>query len=218
MVTKCPTNINQSLVSLCENNPITGNVDDIIPVTDLVSNTHYKNLHCARCNGKDDTNIMATWSLKIHNDVFIKFPEKDLLAKIRSREGNIFLVPPDYVMVEACFLPPYTISRCNVSGLWSSYDQYIVQSCNLFVDPFNSTYQNAFCYLCNIPTYNISEPINTCIDPFLMDVAYDEPKAQFQALVDVVTVTQQADDESRIDKSNLACDRTKFKDEIQVNI
>ena len=167
MVTKCPATINQFLVSLCENNPITGNVGDIIPVTDLVSNTHYKNIHCARCNGKGDTNIMATWSLKIHNDVFNKFPEKDLLAKIRSSKGNIFFVPPDYIMVDACFLPPYTISRCNVSGLWSSYDEYIVQSCNLFIDPFNSTYKNSFCYLCNIPTYDISDLLTHALIRFL---------------------------------------------------
>ena len=49
-----------------------------------------------------------------------------------------------------------------------------------------------------------------------MAVAYDEPKAQFQALVDFVTATQRVDDESRIDKSNLACDKTEFEDEIQV--
>ena len=197
-------------MSLCEDNLITDDAVDVTPVTDLVSNIHYKNIHCARCNNKNDTQVLAKWILKIHNDVFIRFPEKDLLAKIRSRKGNIFFIPPEYVAVDGCLLPTYHIASCNVSGLWSSYDEFVDRSCNLFYDPFNSTYKNPFCYLCNIPTYNSSKFSDVCIDSSLSDGPYDETKAQFQSVVDIVTATNQRDG------GGLICDQTEFSDEDQV--
>ena len=56
---------------------------------------------------------------------------------------------PDEVGARLCRVPKYSISVCNTTGLWPIYDQATELACRSFVAPFNRTFQNYFCYVCN---------------------------------------------------------------------
>ena len=93
--------------------------------------------------------------------LFIKFPHNNLLDRIKANRGNIFFTPPKFVKsYKPCFMPEYTIGKCNETGLWNIYDKVIVLACNSFIDPYNYTYKNVFCFLCNqrnIGPFNLLE-------------------------------------------------------------
>ena len=113
-------------------------------------------------------------------------------------------------MDDECFLPTYTVPRYNISGLWSSYDDWIVQSCAVFLYPFSFTYKHPSCYLCNMPTDDLTHTIGDCSDATTGGNP-DNPKSPFQALVGLHTVTQQINCGNKLN-----CDKTSFKDEIKV--
>ena len=159
MVTKCAEDtVDDSNKKFCENPGIDGNIESIVPVTDLGQGVHYRNIFCAFCSGQYDSRDFEVWKLELHCHDIISINDAHLLAKIEEKKCNIIYDLPSGVNFHKClYWPPYTISKCNQTGQWPSYDPIIDSACEAFKDPFNLTYKNYFCYLCNTATQPISE-------------------------------------------------------------
>ena len=160
MVAKCAEeNLDDPNKRYCENPGVDGDIESIVPVTDFDREIHYRNMYCAFCNGQYDTLDFGKWKLEIHCHEVIPLTVVNLLATLKDKKCNIIFRLPDnlWFQNECTSWPPYTISRCNETGLWPVYDEITESACDAFVDPFNFTYKNYFCYLCNMPDQDFLE-------------------------------------------------------------
>ena len=207
MVTKCdPDFSNIAITQLCQRPR--NELETLVPVTDLISNINFRNKFCAQCNNLDINISVISWKLQIHSYDHISFPTDNLLEHIRQTKGNIFFVPPDYVSVQNCDpVPSYEISSCNETGEWPLYDDIIAKGCDSFIDPFNYTYKNYFCYLCN-NGQDVSTQDWICPEK---DINPEGIPVVFSAIIDqeIVTAKPTAD--------SLICESSQFKDEILVS-
>ena len=202
MVTKCkPSATDDVIVDLCNNPGDDASVDDVIPVTDLSSMISYRNIFCGYCNGVDKYAPLVRWQPHIYNDHYFRLPDKSLLSKLRQQSGNILFKQPAFVPVRLCDVPPYRISKCNVTGKWSTYDEEVDRACVSFVDPFNSTYKNYFCYKCNSPAPTMTPTSVACINTFI-----SESLPPFFAILDVPSTISEAQEEQ------LFCTLAQFPD------
>ena len=149
LITKCDKDYtNDEDISLCETPG--SDFDTLVPVSEFITNRNFKNKFCAYCNNVDRHVQLFNWKLLINSNKYISFPRSDLLDFIRKTKGNIFFRPPEYVAIEECsYVPEYSISMCNESGQWAKFDADIELACESYLDPFNFTYKNFFCFLCN---------------------------------------------------------------------
>ena len=137
---------------LCENPGINGLVETIIPVD--LAGEHFQNKFCAFCNGFSLSANLEPWRLEINcrTPLLYAVTDEDFLAKVEENRCNIFYRPPLSSVIpvyDTCTERYYTISECNATGLWPVYDRTVETACKSFVDPFNYTYRNYFCYVCN---------------------------------------------------------------------
>ena len=205
MVTKCKNlTLNDISTNLCKNPGQDGKVDSITPVNALSSGENYRNKYCAVCNGVPIEANLVSWKLQVSNTDYLSFPDKHLLITIRKQNGNIIFIPPSYVYAERCILPAYTITTCNETGLWEDYNVTIDIACHAFVDTFNFTYQNYFCYLCNSPAQLMPTTDWKCS----LDASFIATKTPplFKALLEVESAT--ADDKEK----HLECGLTQIGD------
>ena len=151
MVTKCSQQgIDQMNENLCENPGVDENIESILPVSNSDLSVHYGSKYCAFCNGQYDINTVDRWKLEILCDEVISLADPNLLAKLQAKGCNIFYRAPLGAKLRDCTpWPSYHMSTCNETGMWNSYDPLVQAACDSFVDPFNYTYKNFFCYLCN---------------------------------------------------------------------
>ena len=150
MITKCKHVDENS--ELCENPGLHGDIESILPVSYTDKDyhvTHFMNKHCAYCNSVARGASLAYWRFEIHCSLSISLTDEHVLAIIGEHGCNMFYRPPNPFRVERCNVPHYTISQCNQTGLWGRFNQTIDMACRAFVDPFNQTYKNYFCYVCN---------------------------------------------------------------------
>lgn len=149
MITKChPNFVRYGTGEFCENLGFHDSVESQLPVRN--GSVDYRNIFCAHCNGVD-LHLLNNWRMEIHCHDVITVTDFNFLNIIRNKKCNIFYKPPSrwFQTFVPCSIPQYKISQCNETGLWSAYNDTIKQACDSFVDPFNSTYRNYFCYLCN---------------------------------------------------------------------
>ena len=151
MVTKCDTDHNDdTTIALCEDTPT--RIDAVVPVSDPVSNIHYKNRYCAYCSGVKQTTPLIMWNVKLYSRKYFSLVSEDIPSYVRKTRGNMLYTPPDIVKIniQSCE-PLYTIDQCNVTGKWPSYryDNYVESACESFTNPYNYTYKNIFCFYCN---------------------------------------------------------------------
>lgn len=149
LIDKCdPEYTDSNITNQCLS--IGAELESVVPVTDPMSNRHFRNKQCAYCNWVNKTSLLVNWKLRIESNRNLYFPIDDLLEEIQATRGNIFFKPPRYASVEECDpVPQYTVETCNVTGLWQNYNANIEAACESYRDPFNFTYKNYFCYLCN---------------------------------------------------------------------
>ena len=208
IVTKCPVDkrtFDDENGELCEHPGLNGNIESLQPVSDLTDTTHFRNKYCAFCNGRYDINTNNKWKLQVHCDEIISLADDDILDTIVSKKCNILYEPPTTAKLDACRdWPIYNITSCNITGKWDSYDEYIERACNAFVDPFNQTYQNYFCMLCNTPTKLQSQNHTTCRGKKDSIVSVSPP---FFAILDIDLWREQ---QGLFPK--LTCNGTQFKD------
>ena len=210
MVVKCdPTASNATVVRLCEHPGINDDITTIAPVTHLISQENYRNKYCAYCNGVNTMENLITWTFSIANDKYISLPDKKFLEKLRQGNGNVIFEPPNYVRYRTCNIPSYTITSCNETKLWARYDVDIDRACRSYTDPFNYTYKNYFCYLCNIAELPSPNLWNCVVPPARGDFI---TVPSFFAILDISAV-EGTDKEIGL----LNCNSTQFKDEIMVS-
>ena len=212
MVGICPSDVAYSRnAELCENPGKDDLLETLIPVTDIGTNTHYRNKYCAHCSGLPDSALLVDWKVEIYNDIYLNVPDGNLLQKIRRGNGNIFYRPPDFIMLDYCKIrDSYSISSCNVSGELPVYNESLERACAAFIDPFNSTYQNYFCYLCNSPTPPTQQSNWTC-NNLPSDITQVSPP--FLAILDASEATGHQEVEKEF-----TCSADQFTDMKKVNL
>ena len=204
MVTRClPDWHNNTVRNLCENPGEDGTFNSMVPVTTKYPYTHYRNKYCALCNGFDNYLYMSTWTLEINCQRILTIPDKNLLSSLEDKQCNIVYKPPENIPVQECRKISFSISRCNVTGKWKYYDEIIERGCLSFIDPFNLTYMNYFCYLCNTAETALSNPLicTTHIDNI------EDVIPPFSAIMSLDVINSMAQD------TNLDCNmKTQFED------
>ena len=208
MVTRCsPEYTDIDTQNKCENPG--SNIDSIIPVSDPLSLTHYRNIFCAYCNDVSRNVHLIRWHLQIDSNQKLSLPNLNLLADTQEDRGNIFFIPPKYIQVPTCDSNlSYNISTCNETGLWRRYDSNIESACNSFWDPFNYTYKNYFCYVCNNDENLLPEPK----DWMCNKIDIEKNTAEFSSFENLYSVTG---DHIR---DPLVCGDTEFEDEKAVSL
>ena len=173
---------------------------------------HYRNKYCAYCNGIGVDEKLIKWKLKVLSSKYISLPDDKLLAKVREVHGNIiFEIPGKYIPAHRCNVPSYEITTCNSTGLWPKYDSGIDIACQSFIDPFNFTFKNYFCYLCN-SAENLPPDQWMCKSwlPNSQELSINIVPPFF-AILDVSIV------KGGQSSTSFSCEITQFKDEIMVS-
>ena len=150
MVTKCPsvTSSPAKYIELCESFGIKSSLKAATPV--LHRNITYKNMYCALCNGVHMDETLKYFEAELDCDRAIPL-EGDNLASVWSTANcSVYFRPPNGISIDACLIPHYSVSKCNETGNWRVYNRSLEMACAAFVDPFNNTFKNYFCYLCNV--------------------------------------------------------------------
>ena len=151
-ITKChgeSDGVDLITFKLCENPGLNYGIDSLVPVSGLLFET-YRNAYCAKCSGDDFVNEYLYWDFIIFCDDTIVFNRENVWHVLEENDCEVYLKRPGEVPTQICdALPEYSISTCNVSGLWNDYNSTIEVACHAFTDPFNQTYRNYYCYLCN---------------------------------------------------------------------
>ena len=201
MITMCDPDVLDSTYT-CESDD--SDYDSLIPVTDPLTNIHYRSKNCALCNIQNSTGPLLYWKLGIQSNIQLSFPHDHIFEVIRRTRGNIFFIPPDYISAQICEPVSYTIDKCNATGLWKTYDQDIQSACESFVDPYNNTYKNIFCLKCNGDEDSMRGECQFMPDMPLVK----EPV--FAAILDMSIIR------NRPRETSLICGDSQFLDEIMV--
>ena len=207
MVSRCgltyPDDANKTL---CEQPGQDNALDSIIPVTDHTTKDVYRNKYCLYCNNIDVNAKTISWKLTISNDHEIDSSDVNFLDElkdqVKAQGGSIIFKPPIYVPAVLCdpFLPSYEISSCNLTGLWQVFNKSIDMACNSYIDPFNHTYKNYFCYLCNIDEQLSKEGwICKINNKTSGDINITPP---FSAILDITVLDREQNRETLICKEN----------------
>ena len=160
LISRCISSTpNPTIKDLCENPDVDRDLETMIPVTDYSTGLLYRNQYCALCSDQTSYDRIRRWDMNIDCEDDVSYTYEHLYHIFRDRTCNISFASPEYVQVEYCV--PYEIGTCNVSGHWKVYNGTLERACNSFIDPFNLTYKNVFCFLCNVDT-SISVDLSQC--------------------------------------------------------
>lgn len=172
-------------------------------MTEPATRIHYRNKHCAHCNWVEKDTYLIHWNIQINSNQLIYFPNDNLLTIIHETRGNVFFKRPEYIDIPTCDpIPEYSIGICNETGLWREYKNETKTACDSFVDPFNNTYKNYFCYLCNTAT--LDDPENWSCPRQYKVTEHKTPR--FSAVLDPYAVIHPRN------TANLVCKGNQFKD------
>ncbi|GFO38210.1 G-protein coupled receptor mth [Plakobranchus ocellatus] len=177
-VQSCPSDYNKSQIKkLCEEDHQPGadtTLDLIAKAVDIETNVLYYNKYCAQCNGVFTS---SQWDVTIHCVSYLSTYQATtmdqlLTYSLRSNSGCLVEQSPkrsdfssDLLCDHIWFEEP--IDRCNVTGLWSDYDEDVVHACQTVEgrafrvrhEPYGylnepvGLYKNVFCAICNTRNY-----------------------------------------------------------------
>ena len=210
MITKCESTATDDERELCENPASSGMVDSLVPVNYF--GNIYRNIFCAKCNGISDDPDLINWQLEIRCEetLYVFPPPEKLLQTIKEDRCNIFFRPPLYKFAgDRCNEQVYTISECNVTGLWTEYNETVDKACNSYADAFNMTYKNYFCMLCNTNDVLLYDQW-FCLDPNAGSENTIIPP--FVAILDLSAVKAKV-----TNPKELKCKETQFADRKMVS-
>ena len=213
MVTKCNQIYqNSTYKTLCESPGTDNDMDSIIPVTDLNTYEVYRNKYCFYCNNIDVNTLLVAWEASVVNEKEINERDSEFLDKLKAHGGNIIFNPPEFTTTKTCdiFLPTFEISSCNVTGLWPVYSHIIEKACESYIDPFNNTYKNYFCYLCNIAEQLPIEQWD-CVENNKSSGTINITPP-FSAILDITVL------ESDMNRVSISCTRNQFPDDKKVRL
>ncbi|KAK7103267.1 hypothetical protein V1264_018202 [Littorina saxatilis] len=142
----------------------------------------FANARCALCNGVESSFIVP-WKTVVlckYDTNFTASTAGDKATEAADHR-DCFIVhypPPSLPPPRQCYYDNTVISSCNVTGRWSSRDDFLERACAAYLDPKEAEgqlFQNVFCYLCNTA------------DPHLFDLCAREhglDPMPFSALLD----------------------------------
>ena len=208
MISKCdPSYFDNAYKRFCEIPQHKQSLNSFIPVTEITRNvTTYRNIYCAYCNNIASMVHLIRWPVVIHSERRINTSTPNL-NEFKKDGVYVIFEQPAYLNIDKCMKngPSYYISSCNETGLWSVYNRSIAQACGSYIDPFNDTFKNYFCYLCNI------------VEPQPIDQWQCK---QIPALVSPMIAFTVTLDTSLLDDDHnrrwLLCDKTQIPDKIMV--
>ena len=138
-------------------------LEDFVWVTDSDTGRIYRNTFCAGCHGV--TNFVL-WDLSTDCIAVVNDASNFRSAKTLPNECRLLVSPSKYIKdasTKLCVFP--SESKCNITGVWQTYDADIEEKCQAFESPyvksntFNAwVYRNVFCFLCN------KDPLETKTD------------------------------------------------------
>ena len=97
------------------------------------------------------------------------------------------------------------VNTCKVSGLRRNFDATLKRACESFIDPYNHTYKNVFCYMCN--QVNLTSLTNIYrTECQSRDLDRESRNFQFSATIDLDSV------QNRNKPSILICDNDYIPD------
>ena len=207
LIGKCNTSTPDPITQdLCENPDYDVSVTSIVPVANRKD--HFRNQYCAMCNDGAVLDNLMPYETKIECEkpVALTYSKMQQIIKGDTRECNVTFKPPFFS--EGWLCAPYQISTCNVTGLWQEYDESIELACESFVDTFNLTYKNMFCYLCNSNTDLLPYQMN-CVNVSLDESSVSSINPPFLAILDLDSVSRELAHTKTVN-----CDvHTQFTDE-----
>ncbi|KAL4221381.1 hypothetical protein ACF0H5_019639 [Mactra antiquata] len=108
---------------------------------------------CAKCNG-EHAYIHWRHAVAMSSEDMVNVTQgfQELLSKLKER--NVVSVPPDGYPEYVNECRQNDITKCNVTGLWKSYDENIYELCdyplNAAINTINAqVFKNVYCALCN---------------------------------------------------------------------
>lgn len=155
-IASCPVNTSAELRSNCMR-PYSRDTGftAFIPVFSNKTLAIYRNQYCALCNGVNDTNLVFFQPYfscaKGQATAFDLSSEKDIIELAFTTQGCdiTFKNPNERIALDYC---QFSISMCNVTGLWKMYESHIEHACLVYRSLFHHEkyiFQNVFCALCN---------------------------------------------------------------------
>lgn len=168
MKVKCPDVADPETKQLCEITEDVENQLQNMPVSSTKTGFTYRNIHCFECHNESSADVKH-WDLEIHCIEFTDFnfisSYSEIISYAKSKKCNMFYshdyfgFPNDiYCGNNKPFLN--TVSSCNESGTWLTYDEDIELACQIYDHKYH-VFKNVFCYMCN-PPLSISDPISRC--------------------------------------------------------
>ena len=148
------------------------------------------------------------WKVQVRSHRFIPYPAENFLKVMKEDRGNIIFIPPDYIPTQNCQVQMYTVSSCNESGLWDYYEERIEKACESFIDPFNLTYKNIFCYLCNIGNNTLT--VNMSCPELTPKMGKNDITPPFFGILDISIAKGETVGE------DMRCERSQFVDKVTV--
>lgn len=124
---------------------------DIVPVMNILNAENFRNKYCAYCNLIPDK-ILEKANVYLRCTEELPMSSEHEIIKI-ALEGNVCdlaFQPSKYMQFHYC--NSLTISECNITGEWLSFDPDIVKACATYSAPIQITkvyYKNVFCARCN---------------------------------------------------------------------
>lgn len=136
------------------------NISMLLPVTDQTNMDTYKNIYCAICNSRSQTNLipwLATVNCSDETTIDPKGIEELLENVTSTNKCNVLFQPPVNVAPSKCETFE-KISECNVTGKWQTFNEHVDLACTSYRSVYRAAYQNVFCYMCNVN----DEPFRSC--------------------------------------------------------
>ena len=189
MIAKCLISFKITAVrKKCEIRSNASVLEDVLPVDDLKTNITCANKHCAECQGIP---YYTYWKAGVQciKSIFNPKSYNTLLADVSATwDCDIHFYSLQNIESAPCQI---YISTCNETGLWENYDSFIERACWLYFAPYQATYRNPFCAICN--GY---DPNNFQYDDGWCGTGQPPGGASFAALLDFRPDQQQEDQKS----------------------
>ena len=198
-----------TIKGLCENPGVERDIESMFPVTDYSTELHYRNQYCALCSNLNSFDRIKRWDMNIDCEDQLSYTYEYIRHIFKERTCNVSFIPPNFIPSEPCV--PYKIDTCNVTGHWSVYNETLERGCNSFIGPFNLTYKNMFCFLCNIDN-SLSVDLREC---YIKNDVNKDPVASFNvpflAMLDLSAVVMR---QTSLQAIQLECNKhVQFTDE-----
>ena len=187
MITKCSPGVEPNTINFerCTAIGPSSPLDSFVPVT--YAGVTYRNKYCAYCSGVDQTAVMKDWHVQLYCDDSVSLTDDNFVDKMEEKNCSMYFLQPDETQTQQCQRGyRYEISTCNETGLWPYYDQLTDLACQSFIDPFNLTYKNYFCYLCNTDQFQPKE--NRTCSPSDYDAHMLDITPPFTAIVNLEAI------------------------------